>query len=107
MATRTKESAWQQVYDLVGKIPPGKVMNYGQIAQLMDRPLSAQAVGWALHSCPQGVPWHRVVSVSGECFSDRLSLQSMGLQRALLEAEGVKFKPTGRVDMKRFRWILD
>ena len=79
-------------------------MNYGQIARLLDRPLSARAVGWAMHSCPAGIPWHRVVSATGECSTDRLDSHPQGLQRALLEAEGVRFGSSGRVDMKRFRW---
>lgn len=104
MKARTGSGAWQGVYALVRRIPAGKVMNYGQIARLLDPPLSARAVGWAMRSCPSGHPWHRVVSVTGECSTDRLASHPTGLQRALLEAEGVRFGPSGRVDMDRFRW---
>ena len=104
MMPRKKSDAWQAVYALVRRIPEGKVMNYGQIARLLERPLSARAVGWAMHSCPPGHPWHRVVSATGECSTDRLSSHTPGLQRALLESEGVRFGPSGRVDMDRYRW---
>ena len=104
MTPRKASNAWQAVYGLVRRIPEGRVMNYGQIARLLDQPLSARAVGWAMHSCPPDTPWHRVVSAAGECSTDRLASHPRGLQRALLEAEGVRFRPSGRVDMDRFRW---
>jgi alkylated DNA nucleotide flippase Atl1 len=40
-----RHSAWFKVYGLVRQIPAGKVMNYGTIAKLLTRPLSARAVG--------------------------------------------------------------
>ncbi len=104
MTARKASGAWQGVYALVRRIPEGRVMNYGQIARLLEPPLSARAVGWAMHSCPPGTPWHRVVSATGECSTDRLASHPSGLQRALLEAEGVRFGSSGRVDMDRFRW---
>lgn len=79
-------------------------MNYGQIARLAARPLSARAVGWALHKCPDGIPWHRVVGAQGTCSTDSLPHVPKGMQRALLEAEGVRFGTDGRIDMSRFRW---
>ncbi len=97
-------NAWQEVYALVQRIPEGKVMNYGQIARLLKHPLSARAVGWAMHRCPEGIPWHRVVSASGRCSTDSLPHVPPGYQRALLEAEGVQFGADGRVDMSLHRW---
>ena len=81
-------------------------MNYGQIAKLLRRrPLSARAVGWALNRCPEGLPWHRVVNAAGGCSTDKLGNHPPGLQRALLEAEGVRFDARGLLDMKRYRWM--
>ncbi len=95
---------WNEVHEIVRSIPPGHVMNYGQIARLLEPPLSARAVGWAMRECPQDVPWHRVVNASGQCSTDALSHLPKGVQRALLESEGVRFGPDGRIDMNRFRW---
>lgn len=101
-----RESAWEAVYALVRRIPPGKVMTYGQIA-LMIEPLSARAVGWAMNTCPEGVPWHRVVNSRGGCSTDRLPHVPTGLQRSLLEREGVEFGPSGNLSLERYRWLPD
>jgi methylated-DNA-protein-cysteine methyltransferase-like protein len=79
-------------------------MNYGQIAGLLKRPLSARAVGWALHQCPEGLPWHRVVNASGGCSVDKLGDHPPGLQRAMLESEGVEFRADETLDIDRYRW---
>ncbi|MFQ5743116.1 MAG: MGMT family protein [Acidobacteriota bacterium] len=100
-------SSWEEVYEIVRLIPPGRVMNYGQIARLLSRPLTARAVGWALHDCPRDVPWHRVVNASGGCSTDSLPNTSSGSQRALLEAEGVEFGADGTVDLDRYRWVSE
>jgi len=79
-------------------------MTYGQIATLLGSRLSPRAVGWAMHGSPRGVPWHRVVNASGGCSTDRMPDIAPGLQRALLEAEGVTFRPGGTLDLTRHRW---
>ncbi len=79
-------------------------MTYGQIATLVLNRLSPRAVGWAMHGCPEGVPWQRVVNASGGCSTDRLPGFPKGLQRDLLEAEGVRFRPNGTIDLARTRW---
>ncbi len=101
--TPREPSAWEEVYQIVRRIPRGKVMNYGQIARLLERPLSARAVGWAMRQCPSGLPWHRVVNASGGCSTDHLH-DHPGLQRALLEAEGVRFGEHATIDLSRYRW---
>ena len=100
-------SAWHEVWDIVRQIPSGQVMNYGQVAALIDRPLSARSVGWAMHDCPDDVPWHRVVSVRGGCLTDRVMTKASGRQRKRLEGEGVRFEANGRVDMSRYQWQPD
>jgi len=89
---------------MVRRIPKGRVMTYGQIATLLESRLSPRAVGWAMHGCPAGVPWHRVVNASGGCSTDRLPDVPPGLQRAMLEAEGVKFRANDTLDLNRYRW---
>lgn len=79
-------------------------MTYGQIAALLEHGLSPRAVGWAMHGCPRNVPWQRVVNASGGCSTERLPDSPPGLQRALLEAEGVAFRDNGTLDLATYRW---
>ena len=99
-----RAEAWEGVYRLVRRIPRGRVMTYGQIAGLIENRLSPRAVGWALHGCPKNVPWQRVVNASGGCSTDRLPDIPQGLQRAMLEREGVEFRDNGTLDLARYRW---
>lgn len=99
--------AWAEVWEIVRAIPAGRVMTYGGIAALLRRPLSARAVGWALHGCPDDVPWQRVVNARGGCSTDRLARGEPGRQRRLLEAEGVEFGAGGRLELERFAWRPD
>ncbi len=99
-----RRGAWEGVYRLVRRIPKGKVMTYGQIATLLGSRLSPRAVGWAMHGCPRGVPWQRVVNASGGCSTERMPDIPPGLQRALLRAEGVEFRAGGTLDLARYRW---
>ena len=93
-------SFFEQVYALVGQIPAGNVVSYGQIARMLGRPRAAREVGWAMRCCPEGLPWQRVVmadgSVTGGTYAE--------LRRALLEDDGVAFLPDGRADMESCRW---
>ena len=99
-----RQGAFAGVYALVRRIPKGRVMTYGQIATLLGSRLSPRAVGWAMHGSPRGVPWHRVVNASGGCSTDRMPDIAPGLQRVLLEGEGVGFRANGTLDLARHRW---
>jgi methylated-DNA-protein-cysteine methyltransferase-like protein len=101
---RDGRRTWEAVYSLVRDIPRGRVMTYGQIAGLLGHLLSPKAVGWAMHTCPEDVPWQRVVNASGACSTDRRGDLPPGLQRALLEGEGVEFRLDGTLDLARYRW---
>ncbi|MGD1146447.1 MAG: MGMT family protein [Thermoanaerobaculaceae bacterium] len=96
--------AWDAVYAIVRSIPPGRVMTYGQIAAVLGYTLSPKAVGWAMHTCPDDVPWQRVVNAAGGCSTDRRGDLPLGLQRKLLEREGVEFRLDGSVDLERYRY---
>ncbi|MCS6843857.1 MAG: MGMT family protein [Caldilineales bacterium] len=98
---------FEQVYEVVRKIPPGRVASYGQIAAILGHPRAARTVGWALASLPEHlepeVPWQRVINSQGH-ISIRNLRHSAEEQRRLLEAEGVEFDAEGRVDWRRFGW---
>jgi methylated-DNA-protein-cysteine methyltransferase-like protein len=49
------------------------------------------------------VPWQRVISSRGR-ISTSCREHGSGLQRELLEAEGVEFDEHGYVDWERFGW---
>lgn len=102
---KTKTSSWDKIYKVVKKIPHGKVATYGQIAHLAGLPGHARQVGYALAATPEGldIPWQRVINAKGEV-SPRSEPGYEGLQRAILESEGVVFSPLGRVDLKRYQW---
>jgi len=99
-----RSGAFAEVYRIVRRIPCGRVMTYGQIATQLENSLSPRAVGWAMHGCAEGVPWQRVVNASGGCSTDRLPDGPPGLQRALLEAEGVQFRDNGTLDLEIYRF---
>ncbi len=88
-------------YSIVCRIPPGKVATYGQIARLAGMPRCARTVGYAMAACRDGsVPCHRVVDRFGNTKAV-FDTYAPGTQRALLEAEGVLFRPDGTVDLER------
>jgi methylated-DNA-protein-cysteine methyltransferase-like protein len=85
-----------QVYAIVEQIPCGKVISYGQIARILGHPRAARQVGWAMRCCPDGLPWQRVVMADGTITGGEFA----EMRKKLLEDEGIKFLPDGRVDMK-------
>jgi methylated-DNA-protein-cysteine methyltransferase-like protein len=94
------------IYGLVAQIPPGKVATYGQIARMAGR-CTARMVGYALSALPperEDVPWQRVINAQGRISPHGIGIGS-ALQRALLEQEGVRFSPAGRVDFDDFGWL--
>ena len=93
------QSFFQQVYEIVSRVPRGKVISYGQIAWQLGSPRAARQVGWAMRRCPDDVPWQRVVRSDGTIAGG----EHAQLRRALLEEDGVTFLPDGRVDMSKHR----
>jgi methylated-DNA-protein-cysteine methyltransferase-like protein len=89
-----------QVYELVSRIPAGKVGTYGQIAGMLGDLRRARTVGWAMAGCPEELPWHRMVKSDGSLPNPNFA----ELQRAMLESEGIVFLHNGRIDMKLYAW---
>lgn len=87
----------RQVLDVVDRIPRGKVMTYGDVAEFMGRG-SPRTVGTALTGHGREVPWQRVVQASGRPAEPYL-------QEALrlLAAEGCPLRGE-RVDLAAARW---
>ena len=99
-------STYTRFYDVVRKVPSGRVATYGTVATEAGFPGHARQVGYALAALSAGhpVPWHRVINARGEV-SARSRVRGLEqLQRRLLESEGVLFDADGRVDLERFGW---
>lgn len=87
-----------EIYDIVRQIPRGRVVTYGQLARLAQRPQWSRKAGRALAHAPAGLPCHRVVNSCG-----RLA-PAWPAQRDLLEKEGVVFRKNGCVDLSLHLW---
>ena len=94
----------RRVREAVQGIPRGCVMSYGRVAALAGNARAARGVGYALsHVDGEGLPCHRVVFKDGSLCKG-FAFGGEGVQRALLEQEGVAFLPDGRVDMAACQW---
>lgn len=91
------------VLNIVGQIPQGRVTTYGTIASWAGWPSHPRMVGRTLHYSPgaEKLPCHRVVNKEGR------TAPGWSQQRELLEREGVTFKANGHVDMQRHLWEPD
>ena len=93
-------------YHVVRRIPAGSVATYGQVARLAGMPRCARTVGYAMAACRDpSVPCHRVVDRFGGTKAV-FDTYAPGTQRAMLEAEGVPFRPDGTVDLERCQYQL-
>ncbi|MCW3843913.1 MGMT family protein [Micromonospora yasonensis] len=97
----TPDEYVEAVLDLVERIPPGRVMSYGAVADaLVERSgrASARLVGSIMARHGGAVPWHRVVNSAG-----RLPPGHEREARARLRAEGCPLRGE-RVDMTAAAW---
>jgi methylated-DNA-protein-cysteine methyltransferase-like protein len=96
--------AFEEIIAVVREIPQSKVATYGQVGKLAGG-YSGRVAGFALASLrwrnEGDVPWQRVINRLG-----KLSLKSFdgGLQRSLLEGEGIEFDANGTIDLVKYQW---
>ena len=96
---------YEKIYNLVNKIPKGKVATYGQIGQMLD--LNPRVVGWALNRLAKGsskVPWQRIINSKGGISTNKLHNIPLGLQKHLLQKEGIKLDSSDKIDLKKYLW---
>ena len=100
-----RKSNYRKIYDVVLQIPRGKVATYGQVAQLAGLGGHARMVGYALHNLPENsvIPWQRVINAKGQ-ISFPPDSPHWNLQRALLEAEGIRFDEDDKISLACYRW---
>jgi methylated-DNA-protein-cysteine methyltransferase-like protein len=101
--SRVDDDFKQQVYDLVGRIPPGKVMTYGQIAAICGAAWAAWEVGQLAHFGPTGLPWQRVVNKQGGLARGYVPDGLEGQKRAL-EADGISVSNEYQVNVNALLW---
>lgn len=94
------EAFCREVYAVVRDIPSGKVLSYGGIASLLGKPQCSRMVGRSLKqvSSALNLPCHRVVNSQGRL------VPGWEEQRSLLQAEGIRFRKNGNVDMTQCQW---
>ena len=98
-----KQNTFERIYEIVKSIPCGKVATYGHVALLAGNPRLARVVGYALHNNPNPseIPCHRVVNREGKV-APGFAFGGEGVQRQLLESEGIVFETDGRIDLEKF-----
>ena len=98
------EHVFERIYEVVRRIPYGKVATYGQVAAMAGNPRWARVVGYALHvnPVPEHIPCFRVVNRFGEV-SKAFAFGGENMQIALLQAEGVEVTD-GKVDLSKYQW---
>lgn len=98
-----KKTFNEQCYDILRKVPKGKVTTYKAIADKLGSKAYRQ-VGRAMNKNPYGflnkgdVPCHRVVGSNGNLVGFAHGLRK---KAELLRKEGVEIN-NGKVDLKRF-----
>jgi methylated-DNA-protein-cysteine methyltransferase-like protein len=97
-------STFQRIYEVVKRIPKGKVASYGQVAAMAGNPRWSRVVSYALHCNPdpEKIPCYRVVFQDGR-LSPAFAFGGQNAQEKLLRQEGVEVRE-GRVDMAVYGW---
>ena len=95
----------ERVYEIVHEIPSGKVMTYGQIAEILGAGYTPRTVGFVMHGADTNkVPWQRVINSKGACSTGKMTMP-INLQQKMLEDEGVVFNEKGCCDLKEYLWL--
>lgn len=92
-----------RVYEIVQRIPRGKVATYGLIADILGT-RDSRRVGHALHANPDGsqTPCHRVVFSDGK-LAPGYAFGGPNEQRRKLELESITLD-AGKVNLTKYLW---
>ena len=97
---------FERVYEIVRKIPEGRVTSYGAIATALGAGRSSRMVGWAMraaHTAHPPIPAHRVVNRVG-ILSGKMAFGSPTLMQQLLENEGLSVEDDRVVNFEHVFW---
>ena len=103
---KSSDSFFSRVYEVVRKIPPGRVTSYGAIAKYLGAPGAARMVGWAMnqsHTHHEFVPAHRVVNRNG-MLTGKHHFQGVHLMEELLENEGAVIRENRILNFGEIFW---
>lgn len=96
----------ERAYELVLRIPAGRVMSYGLVARVLGVGYDARAIGNIMYATPddgRNIPWHRVINAQGGC-STAGQTSPPDLQQRLLEGEGIVFNDKGKCAIEKYLW---
>jgi len=97
-------SFFERCYEVVLRIPYGKVTTYGAIAKYLGAIRSARTVGWAMNnSHDRDIPAHRVVNRVG-LLTGKHHFDGIYLMKQLLESEGHRFDGDRILNFKNVFW---
>lgn len=104
-ATDKKTNFFQDVYEVVKLIPPGRVTSYGAIASYLGAKGSARMVGWALIAshAQHGIPAYRVVNRKG-LLTGKQHFASYSAMQEHLEQEGIQVKDDQVINFEKLFW---
>ena len=96
---------FEKIYDVVSRIPKGKVATYGLVARMAGNPRWSRVVGYALHNnpAPGVIPCHRVVNREGKV-AEGFAFGGSAIQRKMLEDEKIVFEADGHIDLEKYLW---
>ena len=108
VVTTLDSSFTERVYDIVRRVPRGRIVSYGGVAALLGQPRAARGVGTALRNLPleTDVPWWRVVNRNAEITirGKPGEPDAHRVQHRLLMKEGIRFDDRGRASWKKYGW---
>jgi alkylated DNA nucleotide flippase Atl1 len=86
------------IYRVVGRIPFGHVLSYGDVGKIVG--VGPRQVATAMRGCPPGLPWYRVVGSGGVI---RTRGATASIQKQSLIAEGIRLRGA-RFSYSSHRW---
>jgi methylated-DNA-protein-cysteine methyltransferase-like protein len=100
----SSHSFFERCYEVVQRIPYGRVTTYGAIANYLGLGKSARVVGWAMnHSHDRDIPAHRVVNRVG-LLSGKHHFGGTHVMKQLLESESHQFDGDQMINFKDVFW---
>jgi methylated-DNA-protein-cysteine methyltransferase related protein len=103
---KDNDSFFTKVYEVVKRIPSGRVTSYGAIAEYLGTRGTARMVGWAMnasHTDVANVPAHRVVNRIG-LLTGKHHFGGLSVMQQLLENEGIEIVDDRVVNFEKLFW---